>query len=137
MLSFEDSGAVPLGSTLIFFVLLLFFAFYPFFVSRKTSYVDALGLPRSYAWRKTRLVHLELNPRCAICGSNKNLIVHHILSFHEHPELECDPDNLMTLCENKNLNCHFVFGHRMRWSDTNPKLKEQVEIMRRFLNYDD
>lgn len=33
--------------------------------------------------------------------------------FHLHPELELDPTNFITLCENgdKNINCHLIFGH--------------------------
>jgi hypothetical protein len=30
------------------------------------------------------------------------------------------------LCENKNLNCHFVFGHHMRWTNLNDDLLENI-----------
>jgi len=33
---------------------------------------------------------------------------------------------LITLCENKNLNCHFVFGHHMRWTNLNDDLLENI-----------
>jgi hypothetical protein len=43
----------------------------------------------------------------------KKLEVHHIKPFHLHPELELEPKNLITLCENKSdgVNCHLLFGH--------------------------
>lgn len=78
--------------------------------------------PRSSQWRKVRNIHLLNNPACAICGSSENLVVHHIKSFSENPDLELRPDNLITLCENRNLNCHFVFGHHMRWTNINDTL---------------
>lgn len=105
------------------FLLILTFSKY-FFVSRRE--VESLSIPRSSKWRKIRNFHLNSNPFCAICGSTDNLSVHHIKSFSENPELELAPDNLITLCENKNLNCHFVFGHHMRWTNLNDDLLENI-----------
>ena len=94
--------------------------------------VEMLGrTPRSPRWRKVRNLHLASNPRCAICGSAENLVVHHIKSFSENPELELCPENLITLCENRNLNCHFVFGHHMRWADLNYSLVDNLANIRR------
>ncbi len=105
------------------FLLILTFSKY-FFVSRRE--VESLSIPRSSKWRKIRNFHLNSNPFCAICGSTDNLSVHHIKSFSENPELELAPDNLITLCENKNLNCHFVFGHHMRWTNLNDDLLKNI-----------
>ena len=68
---------------------------------------------RSPLWAKVRAEHLVRNPFCAVCGGTKNLDTHHILPFHEFPELELDTYNLITLCESKNLGvtCHLFFGH--------------------------
>ena len=71
------------------------------------------GSKRSGRWPAVRAKHLKINPSCAVCGANKHLEVHHIKPFHAHPELELDPQNLITLCENNRngVNCHLLFGH--------------------------
>ena len=68
---------------------------------------------RSSRWYSVRKKHLLRHPTCALCGRKDKLNVHHIKPFHLHPELELDPDNLLTLCEaNKGgINCHLFFGH--------------------------
>lgn len=68
---------------------------------------------RSPHWPSARKRHLELHPTCAVCGGKEKLDVHHIKPFHLHPDLELDPNNLVTLCEaNKGgVNCHLHFGH--------------------------
>jgi len=118
---------------IIFLLSLIFFAFLRHIGSSSSS--DARGFLslRSGSWRRVRNEHLLKNNCCAICGSVDNLTVHHIKSFSENPELELCPANLVTLCENKNLNCHFVFGHRMRWSDLNRDLESTVDFMKKFL----
>lgn len=63
---------------------------------------------RSTTWPYVRNEHLKKFPRCAACGSEKRLEVHHIKPFHQNPELELDPDNLITLCKKS---CHLYFGH--------------------------
>lgn len=71
------------------------------------------GKERSPEWGKVRKYHLAKQPFCAVCGKKEKLQVHHINPFHLHPELELDPNNLITLCENgnKTIDCHLVFGH--------------------------
>jgi 5-methylcytosine-specific restriction enzyme A len=68
---------------------------------------------RSGHWPTVRKHHLTLHPTCAVCGGSEKLDVHHIRPFHLHPDLELDPNNLVTLCEaNKGgVNCHLLFGH--------------------------
>lgn len=68
---------------------------------------------RSAHWPTVRKEHLEKHPTCAVCGGSSNLEVHHIKPFHLHPDLELDPENLVTLCESKKsgVNCHLWFGH--------------------------
>jgi 5-methylcytosine-specific restriction enzyme A len=71
------------------------------------------GSKRSEHWPKARADFLKLNPTCKLCGGNKKLEVHHIRPFHLHPELELDPKNFITLCEEKQdgANCHLLCGH--------------------------
>ena len=71
------------------------------------------GAVRSPRWREVRLQHLKINGSCAVCGKTAKLQVHHILPYHVKPELELEPTNLITLCENGNkaIDCHLFFGH--------------------------
>lgn len=83
--------------------------------------------PRSGKWPAVRNKFIQENPRCAACGSLKNLNVHHLSSFHDHPELELDPNNLITLCRTH----HFLMGHSGRWADTNERCLEAVQNYRK------
>ena len=71
------------------------------------------GAKRSSKWRKVRRAHLAKHPRCAICLSKKKVEVHHIIPFSFAPDQELEPDNLVSLCENKKygINCHLLVGH--------------------------
>lgn len=71
------------------------------------------GAKRSSKWPGVRKAHLKANPTCAVCSGKKKLEVHHINPFHLHKELELDPTNFITLCENKadGVNCHLAVGH--------------------------
>ncbi len=68
---------------------------------------------RSSKWTACRRTHLAQNPCCAVCGGNKKVEVHHVKPFHLHPDLELNPTNFISLCENMKdgLNCHLAFGH--------------------------
>ena len=50
--------------------------------------------------------------------------MHHIHPFHLHPEMELEPWNLITLCEKRGHDCHFVFGHFHNWRAFNPIVKQ-------------
>jgi 5-methylcytosine-specific restriction endonuclease McrA len=80
------------------------------------------GKKRSPKWPAVRKKHLERIPYCVICNGTKTLEVHHIKPFHLNPELELDPNNLMTLCESgKNgVTCHRFFGHLGNYKKINP-----------------
>lgn len=94
------------------------------------------GSVRSPQWPGVRATHLASNPTCIVCGGTGGLQVHHVRPFHVHPELELDPNNLVTLCTtNGTLNCHIRFGHldnfKNKW---NPNIKVDAEMWRkRFL----
>ncbi|MFZ0928179.1 MAG: HNH endonuclease [Syntrophobacteraceae bacterium] len=101
---------------------------------------------RSPKWHKVEQEHLEKEPECQRCGArsartegkglrtkegqerNVKLQVHHIQPFHLHPELELDPENFITLCEEGGyLNCHFMYGHLGDWKTFNPDIRKQCE----------
>lgn len=78
-------------------------------------------LGRSPQWRPVRDRHIEANPTCAACDTLVDPNAHHIKSFHQHPELELDPANLITLCGKGALNCHWRYGHNAKnWNENNP-----------------
>lgn len=100
-----------------------------------------LGTPRSGKWPAVRKQHLEREPACAACGRRKNLEVHHIKPFKDHPELELDDGvdgtgkdgNLISVCGDP---CHFVHGHLMSWMRSNPDVRADCEAYRRkMLNF--
>ena len=68
---------------------------------------------RSSKWPAARREYKKEHPYCAVCGSKKKVEIHHIIPFHYAPDLELDPRNFMSLCENKKygINCHLLIGH--------------------------
>ena len=72
-----------------------------------------IAAKRSSKWAGVRADYLKLNPVCESCGRADKLEVHHVVPFHIAPELELNPSNLLSLCENKKngVNCHLFFGH--------------------------
>ena len=86
---------------------------------------------RSGAWARVRREHLAREPACIACGRTENLEVHHILPYHQRPELELDPRNLCTVCADP---CHLVFGHLLSYRDRyNPSVREDCERYRQRL----
>lgn len=86
--------------------------------------VELVG--RSGKWTAMREYWLISNPRCAICNGTESLQVHHKMPYHIKPELELDPNNLLTLCEKPSRNCHFTWGHLYNWSNYNARIDECV-----------
>lgn len=82
---------------------------------------------RSSHWDETRDVHIALHPTCEACGSTKRLQVHHILPFHEYPELELCLENLITLCMSEN-ECHINIGHKDNFSLYNPNVRIDAKL---------
>lgn len=85
-----------------------------------------LGAQRSGHWAAVRQQHLTMQPTCAVCGGTDKLEVHHIRPFHLHPDLELDPQNLITLCEANHggVNCHLAFGHLSNFKSWNVSVRE-------------
>jgi hypothetical protein len=90
----------------------------------------SLGKKRSPKWSNVRRKHLKRFPTCALCESTFKVEVHHIQPFHLKPELELDPDNLITLCENwsKGICCHLFLGHLGNYKNINPNVLEDAKI---------
>lgn len=80
------------------------------------------GVPRSPKWRACRAAYLKLHPTCAACGGRDHLNVHHVHPYHVRPDLELDPTNLVTLCEDGG-NCHLMLGHLKNWSSWNTNVR--------------
>ena len=56
-------------------------------------------------WNELSKSIREHEKRCAICGSDKHLNVHHLLSKKFYPEYLLEPQNLIVLCAK-----HHQFG---------------------------
>jgi len=93
------------------------------------------GAKRSPDWPRVRAKHLQRHPTCKVCGSDEKLEVHHIKSFHEHPELELNNYNLITLCESKKygVDCHRFIGHLGSYKKINKNCKADAETWARKL----
>lgn len=80
------------------------------------------GAKRNPGWTKFRKTHLNQFPDCYVCGAVTKLQVHHIVPFHVAPDLELNPENVLTLCtggKHKGLNCHLIFGHHGNYKKVN------------------
>lgn len=95
-------------------------------LSKLFYFLYRLKYGRVYAsskWSRVRKRHLKYEPRCAVCGTIKNLDVHHIIPMHIDPSRRYDPDNLITLCRKH----HYEWGHLNNWRRWNPLIRQQVE----------
>lgn len=81
---------------------------------------------RSPRWDDVRDDHVKKHPTCAACGSTTRLQVHHIKPFHLFRELELDPTNLLTLCEQGDTRCHLRVGHHGSWKKYNENVVQDA-----------
>lgn len=92
--------------------------------------IKAAGMKRSPKWPAARDAYLKEHSACAVCGSKKDLNVHHKRPFHLHPSLELDPTNFITLCsEGSGHNCHLIFGHLGDFSSFNADVENDAANM--------
>lgn len=90
--------------------------------------------PRASEWVQVRNEFVRRHPRCEACGSANDLNVHHIVPFHERPDLELVEDNLITLCREH----HFRIGHdpdgrgprKPSWLESNPNVRKHARDFR-------
>jgi 5-methylcytosine-specific restriction endonuclease McrA len=86
------------------------------------------GLARSPEWPAVAREHLLHEPACTVCGhEGEGLQVHHIKPFHLFPQLELDPNNLITLCEIRGRDHHLLLGHLDDWESYNLNVREDVK----------
>ena len=98
-----------------------------------TAVTLAISAPRSSKWPAVRLTHLKLHPACEACGAHgksASLEAHHIKKYSDFPELELDPENLITLCSEGGLDCHFWVGHAGNYQCSNPNVREDAKTIR-------
>lgn len=89
------------------------------------------GTERSPHWATTRKEFIKENNVCASCGCKAGLNVHHKEPFHIKPELELDPNNLITLCRDH----HFFIGHLMDQKSYNVDVeKDSADILEKIKN---
>jgi len=79
----------------------------------------AFGIPRSSKWPEVEKAFRKLHPRCEVCGTDKDINIHHLKSFATHPELELDFDNLWTVCRIH----HFWLCHLGSWASLDENAK--------------
>lgn len=95
-----------------------------FHIVRSLVREHAKANERSPRWSHVRDEHLKTNNVCRACNGTRLLQVHHVKPFHEHPELELDPTNLITLCTWQL--CHLKIGHGGDFGFFNPKVREHA-----------
>jgi len=83
------------------------------------------GARRSSGWWAIRQEYARTHPVCEATGSKKNLQVHHIKDFSNHPELELDSNNLIMLTRW----IHFWLAHLGSWRSINPDIVKDAEIL--------
>lgn len=52
------------------------------------------------------------NFKCVVCGSQQNLVVHHLNSYHWDKENRLNPNNAVVLCSNCHSKFHKLFGQK-------------------------
>ena len=86
------------------------------------------GHERSSEWSRVQKEHLRREPACVACGyKGRKVQVHHIKPFHLHPQLELDPNNLITLCAARGREHHLLLGHLDEWASYNEHIRADVK----------
>lgn len=98
------------------------------------------GIPRSPKWPAVEKAHLASQPHCVCCrpgaDAKAGLQVHHIFPFHYcialgRPDLELDPRNLITLCEDEadkpGENHHLLVGHLDDFQSSNLSVVQDAQ----------
>jgi 5-methylcytosine-specific restriction enzyme A len=97
-----------------------------------------ISAKRSGQWPTVEKHFLEEHPTCAACGGTERLNVHHIKPFHMFPELELDPNNLITLCMSADREDHLQLGHLGNFKNYNPNIvKDAAEALAHPEKYDE
>lgn len=90
---------------------------------------------RDARWNSVRKEHIRTHSFCIACGNTSNLEAHHIKPFSQNPELELDPNNLVTLCTcsvRDKMNCHLMMGHNGSMQEHNPNVvHDSIQMLKR------
>lgn len=90
---------------------------------------DLMFGQRSPHWPAFRDSRIKAHPFCAATGTTEDLEAHHEVPYHECPERELDPTNIIILTRP----IHFWIGHSGAWAATNPYCRADVaRIAKRF-----
>lgn len=92
------------------------------FIARLTAMVQG----RSAQWPAVEKAHRQREPLCQVCGTTKNIEVHHLKPFHFFPQLELDEWNLISLCREH----HLWWGHLGSWLSWNENCRQDAAIWR-------
>ena len=99
-------------------------------VNKISHALRELTTRRSPRWDSVREAYLKKHPTCAASGSAVDVQVHHVKSFHEYPDLELDPANLISLSEAVGNEMHLEMGHTVNgkssWKINNPNVREDA-----------
>lgn len=97
------------------------------------SKTDEIRNSREY--RIIKAQHLRNNPRCIICGAIKGRVVHHKNNMSYFPELTCDLENLVTLCDYRAKDCHGLFHITMMGSYRKKCTEKDFENFIKIINF--
>ena len=94
---------------------------------------------RPAEWTKVRNEYVaEGHDFCEICGSKKDIEVHHVKPWAKWPDLRYEKSNLITLCRSKywGFDCHWAVGHggNTRWE--NPWVRDDVKYLKDLISKD-
>ena len=104
--------------------------------SKTDSAHESVGLKRSEKWPEVERTFRESHSTCAACDSTV-VQVHHVLPFHfaillGRPDLELDPNNLITLCEKEKgeeaQDHHLLLGHLDDFQSYNKDVRASAVI---------
>jgi 5-methylcytosine-specific restriction endonuclease McrA len=86
---------------------------------RGESHSNWKGGASERTWSSSRIVKAKVKQigKCERCNSTDNLQGHHKLSYADHPEFRCDPNNIEVLC----TDCH---------AKEHPELANMIQIPR-------
>jgi hypothetical protein len=99
-----------------------------------TSIAQRYELKRSPLWPEAQRKYLAKNPECAVCPSNSNIQIHHVMPFHlchlvYRGDLELDERNFIPLCEESGNNHHLLLGHLGDFESYNQGGRESILML--------
>ena len=97
--------------------------------------LTAVSVPTQWQMTKAKRAYKKTHPFCAVCGTTKDIEIHHIVPVHVDSSKACDPENFISLCDWRNHGCHYIWGHfrnfRSKWNPDIVEFAEGVETLRK------